>query len=295
MGGHGWGEVSRSELIEAVRVALDAGLTFFDTADTYGLGEGEATLAEALGSRRGEAQIATKFGVRVEGGRTSYDNSPVWIRHTLEQSLRRLNTDYVDLYQIHYRDNATPMDDVVSVLLDLQAEGKIRQLGLSNLSDSGAGELESSAHRFVSFQNEFSLANRSHESEVLEFSRHWGLSPLTWGSLGQGILTGKYDSSVSFASDDRRSRSVYTNFHGSKLEHNMRIVGVLREIAEELGRSIPAVAIRWILDYIPGSVAIVGIKNSQQLRLNLDALGWVLPPEVIGRLARVSMLGGRLT
>lgn len=290
MGGHGWGDVSRGGFINAIRTALDSGLNFFDTADTYGLGEGERTLGEALKGRRDEAVIASKFGVRIERGRTYYDNSPSWVRAAAEATLQRLGTDYVDLYQIHYRDGLTPLDDVVAALEALQAEGKIRHFGLSNVGSTDAHELQAqSSGRFATFQNEFSLSNRTHEGDISYLDSEFGLTPLTWGSLGQGILSGKYDSTSVFGPDDRRSRPVYVNFHGVKLAHNLRIVDSLRRIAAEVGRSVPAVAIRWILDYLPGSVAIVGIKTTHQLQSNLEALGWELPSEAVAELADLSM------
>ncbi len=288
MGRHGWGDVSKQGFLDAINVALDSGLTFFDTADTYGLGEGERTLGEALGRRRDDAVIATKFGVRVEGGRTVYDNSPQWINTALRASLQRLNTDHVDLYQIHYRDSVTPLEDVVASLIELRDQGLIRHFGLSNVGLDDAAELTSVGDRFVSFQDEFSLANRTHETDINALSQSLGLTPLTWGSLGQGILTGKYDAATRFDPNDRRSRPVYVNFHGAKLEHNLRIVDVLREIAEEVGRPVPSVAIRWILDRLPGSVAIAGIKTTEQLTANLAALDWQLTPAQLDALTTVS-------
>jgi len=288
MGGHGWGNVSRIDFVRAINAALDSGLNLFDTADVYGLGEGERTLGEALRGRRDQAVIATKFGVRVEDGRTSHDNSPAWIRTALEGSLQRLGTDYVDLYQVHYRDGATPLSEVVATLRDLQQQGKIRHLGLSNVGRNDVADLEAQPDMFVSFQDEFSLANRTHEDDMVALADRFGFTPLTWGSLGQGILTGKYDSTSTFGSDDRRSRSIYVNFHGDKLARNLQIVDVLRRISGEVGKSVPAVAIRWILDHTPGAVAIVGIKNVHQLESNLEAVGWTLPAEAIAALDAVS-------
>lgn len=292
MGGHGWGEVSRDEFIHTIKTSMDHGLNFFDTADTYGLGEGERTLGEALAGQRDNAIIATKFGVRVEDGHTRYDNSPEWIRTALEASLSRMNTDYVDIFQIHYRDHNTPFDEVVSELLNLQNEGKIRYIGLSNISASETGEIAAYPGKFASFQNEFSLANRTHETDIVTYQDNHQMTPLTWGSLGQGILSGKYDASSSFEANDRRSRPIYVNFHGEKLEQNLHIVEALREIASNLDKSIPAVAIRWILDYLPHSVAIVGIKNVKQLDSNLSALGWSLPPDAIAHLDLISQEAG---
>lgn len=289
MGGHGWGATSRDDFIAAIHAALDAGLNFFDTADVYGLGEGERTLGEALRRRRRDAVIATKFGVRVEGGQTSYDNSPSWIKTALDASLQRLGTDHIDLYQVHYRDGVTAMDDIVATLLELRDQGKIRQLGLSNVDSENGREVRGHPGVFSTFQNEFSLANRSHEDNIMALADDGGLAPLTWGSLGQGILSGKYDAASSFGPDDRRSRSTYVNFHGDKLAHNLRIVGVLRRIAGRVGTSPSAVAIRWILDRLPGSVAIVGIKSVRQLEGNLDALGWRLSAADFAELNAVSL------
>lgn len=288
MGGHGWGDTSRDDFIAAIRSALDQGLNFFDTADVYGLGEGERTLGHALRERREEAVIATKFGVRAEGGRTSYDNSPSWIKAALDASLQRLGTDYVDLYQVHYRDGVTPLDAIVATLLDLQAQGKIRHLGLSNIDGGSDDELRDYLSAFSTFQNEFSLANRSHEGDIASFVNK-GMVPLTWGSLGQGILSGKYDATSTFGSDDRRSRPTYINFHGAKLAHNLRIVELLRRVANEIGTTPAAVAIRWILDRLPRSVAIVGIKSVPQLEGNLEALGWNLSAADLTELDAVSL------
>ena len=288
MGGHGWGNVQEQELIDAVHAALDRGINFFDNADTYGLGQSEKTLGKALGSRRGEAVIATKFGVRVGSRGTVYDNSPQWIRTACENSLRRLGTDCIDLYQMHYRDGHTPIADVLEVLEDLRREGKIRYFGLSNLTRADFGELEPLKGRFVSLQNEYSLARRDHEEDLLRFSRDFSLSPLTWGSLGQGILTGKYDRNATFGSDDRRSREIYVNFHGEKLLKNLEIVEHMKEIAAVRGKPVSAVAVRFILDHLPDSVVICGVKRPQQLLGNAESLGWALTPDELSLLDRVS-------
>lgn len=288
MGGHGWGDVSRQGFLDAVNVALDHGLTLFDTADTYGLGDGERTLGEALGRRRDQAVIATKFGVRVEDGRTFHDNAPTWINRALRASLTRLGTGHVDLYQVHYRDGVTPLDDVLATLIDLRDQGLIRYFGLSNVGLAAAAELATAGSGFVSLQNEFSLANRSHETDITALSKTYGLTPLTWGSLGQGILTGKYNAASHFGSDDRRSRAAYSNFHGAQLHQNLRVVDLLKRISDDVGKPIAAVAIRWILDRLPESVAIVGIKTTAQLESNLAALDWQLTPAQRDELTSIS-------
>ncbi|MBQ2944156.1 MAG: aldo/keto reductase [Ruminococcus sp.] len=290
MGGHGWGNVQEAELIEAVHTALDKGITFFDTADTYGLGQSELTLGKALGSHRKDVVIASKFGVRVGNGKTTYDNSPQWIREALDASLKRLGTDYIDLYQVHYRDGVTPIYDVVETLEELKAKGLIRAYGLSNLYLKDAEELKGYEDRFVSFQNEYSLACRKHEEDILSLSDSFNMTPLTWGSLGQGILTGKYDKNSVFGSDDRRSRDIYVNFHGEKLLKNLEIVEVMKSIAAKYEKSVPSVAIRFILDKLADSVVIAGAKNPKQIISNVEAADWNLSQEDITLLDDISNL-----
>lgn len=288
MGGYGWGQVDERELIVAVRAALDRGVNFFDTADTYGLGQSERTLGKALGARRPEAVIATKFGVRIENGKTFYDNSPQWIRRACEESLKRLDTEYIDLYQVHYRDKETPMAAVVETLEQLRAEGKIRYFGLSNQYRGDLQELLPWKGTFSSFQNQYSLACRDYETDILELSGKLDMTPMTWGSLGQGILTGKYDENVRFGSDDRRSRKVYVNFYGEKLKKNLTIVERLRQVAQSHGVPVSAAAVRFILDHIPGSVVLCGAKRPEQILETMEALTFSLEPEALRRLEEVS-------
>ena len=290
MGGYGWGSnVQEQEHIDAVNVALDNGVNFFDTADTYGLGQSEITLGKALGSNRHNAVIATKFGVHAKQGQpTFYDNSPEWIKQSIEGSLRRLNTDYVDLYQVHYRDNKTPISEVIGALEDLKNKGYIRYYGLSNIHKNDIEELKEYKGKFVSFQDEYSLACRKNEEDMVDLADKLALSPLTWGSLGQGILTGKYDINTKFDANDRRSRDIYVNFHGEKLKKNLEIVEEMKKIANENNKSIPSIAIRFILDYIKDSVVLVGVKRPAQLLSNIEAIGWNLSDKQINMLEECS-------
>ncbi|SFB66268.1 Predicted oxidoreductase [Ruminococcus albus] len=288
MGGYGWGDVQEQELIDAVHTALDNGITIFDTADTYGLGQSERTLSKALGNKRKDVIIADKFGVRAGNGPTYYDNSPQYIREALELSLRNLNTDYIDLYQIHYRDNKTPLGDVVETLDRLKQEGKIRYYGLSNIHESDYEEIKPFIGKFVSVQDEYSLACRKNEEELKALSSEFQISPLTWGSLGQGILSGKYDKNTSFGTNDRRSRDIYVNFHGEKLMKNLNIVEAMKPIAEAHNKPISAVAIRFILDWLNDSVVLVGAKRPSQILGNIEGLDWNLTDEELKILDEVS-------
>lgn len=288
MGQYGWGDVQEKMLLDAVAAALDRGINFFDTADTYGLGTSERTLAKALGSRRNEVVIADKFGVRVENGRTFYDNSPEWIEKALTGSLDRLGTEYIDLYQIHYRDQVTPIGEVVETLERMKEKGYIRYYGLSNIHQDDLEELKIYRGRFVSFQDEYSLACRKNEEDILKAREQLIVTPMTWGSLGQGILSGKYDKDTVFGKDDRRSRDIYVNFHGDKLLKNLQIVESMKPVGEKYGKALAAVAIRFILDYIPESVVLCGAKNPGQIISNSEAEDWKLELEDMEMLSRVS-------
>lgn len=289
MGGYGWGAVQEAELIDAVQTALDNGINFFDTADTYGLGQSEITLGKALGNRRKDAIIATKFGVRAGNGKTFYDNSPEYIEQALDASLKRLGSDYIDLYQVHYRDGVTPISAVAETLERMKEAGKIRYYGLSNISMKDYEELAPYKEKFVSFQDEYSLACRKNESDMLALSEKLSMTPLTWGSLGQGILTGKYDkTNVNFDSSDRRSRDIYVNFHGEKLLKNLEIVETMRPIAAAHNKSVAAVAIRFILDHISDSVVLCGAKRPAQILSNIEGSDWILGEEELDLLDKIS-------
>lgn len=287
MGGYGWGYVSENAVIATVHRAIDGGVNFFDTADTYGLGQSERTLAKAIDGRREKVIIATKFGVRTGNGKTFYDNSPEYIEKALNDSLKRLSTDYIDLYQIHYRDKTTPLDAIVEVLERFKEQGKIRCYGLSNIHGDDFKEVEPFLGKFASCQNEYSLVTRDNENDLLVNCNQLQLTPMTWGSLGQGVLTGKYNINSGFGVNDRRSRDIYTNFHGDKLKKNMEIVENMKPLAEKLGVSLASLAVRFILDHIPNSVALVGAKNPGQIEGTMTAIDFRLSSDELDFLERI--------
>lgn len=290
MGLYAWGDTSEEESIDAVQAGLDSGITFFDTADVYGLGTAERILAKAIGNKRKDVVIATKFGVRrtEDNTKTFYDISPAWMRQAVEGSLRRLKTDYIDIYQIHYLDGVTPIDDVVEGLERLKTEGKIRYYGLSNVGIQNLEILKPYAGRFCSFQDQYSLACRDYEEDIHQISQELRATPLTWGSLGQGILTGKYGRDVVMDRSDKRSRDTFPNFHGEKLQKNLDIVDEMRKMEPIYGTKPAAMAIRFILDYLPESVALVGVKRRSQVLSNCEAFGWRFSREDLCLLERIS-------
>ena len=169
MGGYDWGNTQEKDFIDAIHVALDNGVNFFDTANTYGFGQSEETLAKGIEGHRKEVVIQSKFGVRVMqdmvGRKTIYDNSSDYIRKALEGTLERLKTDYLDIYTIHYRDYSTPIEEVVGTLEDLKKEGKLRYYALSNIHGDGIEELKPYEGLFPTCQDEFSLACRKNEND----------------------------------------------------------------------------------------------------------------------------------
>lgn len=293
MGGYDWGETREQDFIHAIHAALDQGVNFFDTANTYGLGQSEKTLSKGIEGHRHEVVIESKFGVRVMrdslGRKTVYDNSPDYIVKALEETLKRLNTDYLDIYTIHYRDGVTPIEEVVETLETLKRQGKIRYFGLSNVHGEAIEELKPYRGSFATCQDEFSLACRRHEDDLQTVKRTIGALPMSWGSLGQGILTGKYGADVTFGENDRRRRKEYVNFHGEKLKRNLVIVDTVRSIAQARGKSCAAVAIRFILDHLKESIVTVGVKNVGQMKSNLDGLDWRLSEDERNALDEVSM------
>ena len=283
LGGHGWGDTDERNLIQAIDAAFDAGVTFYDTADVYGLGHSEALLGEVLKDRRDEVVFATKFGVRRDGNHTVYDNSPEWIREAAEGSLRRLKTDRIDLYQLHYWDERTPLEVVVETLQTLRAEGKIRAFGVTNLDPRRLG---GAVEGLVSFSMEYNLLRQERMDEIRAMEAN-GLTFLSWGSLAQGALSGKYGSGTSFGAEDRRSREAYFAFHGEGLIRREAAVACLHEIAARYpGRSLAQLAVRWILDAHPASVTLVGMKSPKQVEDIGGAFGWHLHPDDFALLSK---------
>jgi len=274
LGGHGWGKVDDSESLAAVRRAVDRGIAFFDTADVYGLGHSEEILAKGLGALRHKVVIASKFGVRRDaGGRTCKDISPLYLRTALEASLRRLRVDCIPLYYAHWPDGVTPVTEVMSELMRVREEGKIRWIGLSNFS-SPEVEQALAVGPVHAVQAQFSLLARRSAADLLPVVRRSKTALVTWGSLAQGMLTGEFDARSIFAADDRRSR--YEAFQGAAYRTNLAAVEVVKQVAERYGKTPAQVAIRWLLD-TPGVGAVLfGAKRPAQVDENLGADGWRL-------------------
>ncbi len=276
MGQHGWGNLDGNELKNAVHKALDLGINFFDTADIYGLGLSEEILGSAIKGKRDSAFIATKFGERRKNDITYQDNSLSWLRTAVDFSLKRLGIDVIDLYQIHNWDRITPLTEVFQNLEDLVKDGKIRSYGISNIN-LGDHKISGVYENLVTCTHEFSLANQQGFDKIIDNLNKFNLNFLSWGSLGQGVLSGKYEEDVIFDEFDRRSRDIYINFHGEKLKKNLKIVSTIDSILKYYpGKTITQISLRWILDSIDKSIALVGIKRQQQILDAFGALDWEL-------------------
>jgi aryl-alcohol dehydrogenase-like predicted oxidoreductase len=259
-----------------VHAALAAGITFFDTADIYGSTKSEEFLGRALAGRRETAVIATKFGMPVDADRKGA--SPAYVRRALDDSLRRLRTDSIDLYQLHQADPDTPIADTLGVLNELVRSGKIREIGCSNFSASPLREADAAAKtmgaRFVSVQNEFSLLQREPEREVLPVCQRLGLAFLPYFPLASGLLTGKYTRGVAAPAGTRLSAGwAATRF---LTDERLERVEALSAFARSRGHSILELAMSWLLHHDVVASVIAGATNPEQVRANVAATSWQL-------------------
>ncbi len=257
--GGDWGSVERDDAIAAVRAALDQGVTFFDTAQAYGFGASEALLAEALGDdiHRDDVVVATKGGLRRGGGGVERDSSRAFLRDGVEQSLRHLGVEAIDLYQVHWPDHDTPFEETGAALAELVDEGKIRHVGVSNFSPSEMEAL-SRAIEVESDQPPYNLFNRGIEEDVLPWCHEHDVGLLVYGPLSHGLLSGRFDPSTLAEDDWRRG---HEPFEGEALERNLAAVERLTAFAEERGHSLPQLAVAWVLAQPGVHVAIVGARR----------------------------------
>jgi len=261
---------------------LDAGGNFIDTANVYSLGVSEEITGRALAGRRDDVVLATKVRFKMGDGPNDVGLSRRHIRMNLEASLRRLGTDWIDLYQVHCWDNHTPLEETISTLDDLVREGKVRYVGASNYAAwQLAKALGIAALRnwepFASLQPEYSLITRDIERELLPLCRDAGLAVLPWSPLGGGILSGKYRQGEDLPAGTRGGDIEEPIHFTYRLdERAWRIVEAVRGVADDLGKTPAQVSLNWVVNK-PGITApIVGVRNLEQLEANLGAIGWRL-------------------
>jgi aryl-alcohol dehydrogenase-like predicted oxidoreductase len=256
-----------------VHAALDAGVNFFDTADVYGASESERLLGKALGARRAEVIVATKFGMPLDDKR--FGASPSYVRSACEDSLSRLGTDYLDLYQLHYPDATVPIADTLGALHELIAEGKVREIGCSNFNVEQLRAAKTAAGdgpAFVSVQNQFSLLDRSAERDgVLEACDELGLSFLPFYPLANGLLTGKFRPGEAIPEGTRLAlMSPERSVHWLSEEFQQRVAALLA-YAEDVDVPILTLAFSWLLSHPRVASVIAGASSAEQIRANAAA------------------------
>ena len=270
-----------AESIRTVHRALELGVTFIDTAEVYGPYTNEELVGRALKGRRDEVVVATKFGFISHTGRDGLDSSPASIRTAVEGSLRRLGTDYIDLYYQHRVDPNTPIEGTVGALAELVAEGKIRHIGLS---EAGVNTIRraNAVHPITALQSEYSLWTRDPEDGVLAVTRELGIGFVPYSPLGHGFLTGQIRSMDDLADDDWRKTS--PRFMGDNFQRNLRIADDVAAIAKEVGATPAQVAIAWLLAQGDDIAPIPGTKRVSRVEENVAADEIVLTAEQIEEL-----------
>jgi aryl-alcohol dehydrogenase-like predicted oxidoreductase len=272
MGGWMWGGTDEARSISTIRSAVDRGVTLIDTAPVYGFGRSEEIVGKALaGSLRQKVTIATKVGLAWKDGAVYRDSRPARIRQEIEDSLRRLRTDVIDLYQVHWPDFETPIVETARTMEDLRREGKIRAIGVSNYSPSQMNAFRAVA-KLDAVQPPYNLFEREIEADVLPYAERAGLTVLSYGALCRGLLSGRMTADTKFDGDDLRK--VDPKFRGARFGQYLAAVDELRKLARErFGKSVLALAVRWVLDQGP-TIALWGARHAGQLDPIDDIEGW---------------------
>ena len=269
----GW-RIDADGTAAVVSAAIESGINFFDTADIYGGGQSEEFLGRALKGRRDKVLIATKFGMKMGEGKEGA--KPAYIRQAAEDSLRRLGTDHIDLYQIHKPDPSTPIADTLGALDELVKAGKVREIGCSNFSAEQlreAAQVRGGGARFVSVQNNYSLLHREPEAEVLPECQRLGMAFLPFFPLANGLLTGKYRQGQPFPKSSRAEDGF-----GPKVftEENLALVEQLRGFAESRGHTLLELAMAWLASKSVIASVIAGAKTPEQVKANASSVAWRL-------------------
>ncbi|WP_280315084.1 aldo/keto reductase [Nocardia abscessus] len=283
-----WGDTDAEQARRLVDISLDAGVSMFDTADVYSDGASEEVLGAAVKGRRDRVLLSTKATLPTGAGPWDAGSGRARLIGAVEASLRRLGTDYIDLFQLHAFDAGTPVEEVVGALDDLVRAGKIRYLGASNfagwqLMKSLAAADRNGLTRYVAHQVYYSLVGRDYEWELMPLGRDQGVGAVVWSPLGWGRLTGKIRRGQPLPEGSRLHRTAEAGPPVDE-EKLYDVVDVLDELAAETGKTVPQIALNWLLRRPTVATVIVGARNEEQLRQNLGAIGWELDADQIARL-----------
>jgi aryl-alcohol dehydrogenase-like predicted oxidoreductase len=289
-----WGSSDVAEATKLVDICLEAGLTMFDSADVYSGGAAEEILGQAIKGRRDKVLISTKGGFRTSPDSNGTGSSRFHLTQAVESSLRRLGTDYIDLYQLHGYDALTPPEEVLSTLDTLVRAGKIRYIGCSNYSGwhlmkALAVSEKYGYPRYVAHQAYYSLIGRDYEWELMQLGLDQKVGAVVWSPLGWGRLTGKIRRGQPLPESSRlQSQVVIDNGPPVDNEYLYKVVDALDEVAEETGKTVPQIALNWLLQRPTVSTVVIGARNEEQLRQNLGAVGWNLTKEQVAKLDAAS-------
>lgn len=276
IGGWMWGGADDERSVTTIRTALERGINLIDTAPVYGFGHSEEVVGKALEGVRDQAVIATKVALDWSDGGPRRNSTPARIRQEIEDSLRRLRTDRIDLYQVHWPDPLVPIEETAAELEKLRQEGKILAIGVSNYSTDQMDAFRKAAP-LASVQPPYNLFERAIETDVLPYARDNGLAVLGYGALCRGLLSGRMDSSTTFDGDDLRKSD--PKFKAPRFAQYLAAVEALKNLARERhGKSVLALAIRWVLDQGP-TIALWGARRPDQLDGIDEAFGWTLSPQ----------------
>ena len=287
-----WGSSGVTEATRLVDISLEAGLTMFDSADIYSDGLAEEILGKAIAGRRDQVIVSTKGTFRSGAGANDVGSSRFHLIRACEASLRRLGTDYIDIYQLHGFDAKTPVEETLRALDDLVTAGKIRYIGCSNFSGwhlmkSLAASERHGLSRYVAHQAYYSLIGRDYESELMPLALDQKVGAIVWSPLGWGRLTGKIRRGTAVPD---QSRLHVTAKYGPPVpdDYLYTVVDALDAIAQETGKTVPQIALNWLLQRPSVSSVIIGARNEEQLKQNLGAIGWNLTAGQVAQLDAAS-------
>ncbi|MBP2542997.1 aldo/keto reductase [Acinetobacter guillouiae] len=287
-----WGQAGQTEANQMITTCIDAGINFFDTADVYSDGESEKMLGIALAPYRHNAIISTKVALRSNEQVNQVGFSRHYLIHAVEQSLKRLNTDYIDVLQLHQFDSFTSLDQLMKTLDELVRSGKVRYIGASNFSGWQLMKAQSIADRYgyekmVAHQVYYSLIGRDYEWELMPLNHDQHIGTVVWSPLGWGRLTGKFDREHPLPENSRLHETAQFAPPVNE-EYLYQVIDALKQIALETGYSIPQIALKWLLTRPTISTVLIGARNQQQLQDNLIAKDLVLTDSQLQRLNQVS-------
>jgi aryl-alcohol dehydrogenase-like predicted oxidoreductase len=271
IGGWMWGGTEEKDAIATIHHALDLGINLIDTAPVYGFGQSEEIVGKALEGRRDKALIATKVGLDWSSGKILRNSTPARLKQELEDSLRRLKTDVIDIYQVHWPDEGTDFEETAKTLEGFRRDGKIRAIGVSNYTPAHMDAFRKEAP-LATIQPPYNLFERGIEEDVLPYAKKHGIVVLAYGALCRGLLSGKIKPDTTFEGDDLRNND--PKFRPDRRAQYLAAVDKLDALArEKFGKSVLALAVRWILDW-GDTIALWGARRPTQLDAIEDVMGW---------------------